>query len=166
VPNHKEAFGNTTLDLHAPGGLAPKTLIKGSTPDTSRLVKHEWSDRVKSRDIVPSFPETNEVLGRWLGPLANIMFSRAHEKLLNAPQHVLQPSQNKKVNKKRLTFLCSALKLKPSLGQMPSQAISLMTQIRKLLTSKPALMTLTARNKQCRKPMNAMPTHLQQAPWR
>ena len=52
--------------------MTPETLIKGSTPDISRLVEHEWYDWVKFRDVVPSFPNTNEALGRWLRPLTNI----------------------------------------------------------------------------------------------
>ena len=60
------------LDLHALGGLAPETLTKGNAPDISRLVEHEWCDWAKFRDAAPSFPDTNEVLGRWLGPSPDI----------------------------------------------------------------------------------------------
>jgi hypothetical protein len=63
---------NTALELYALGGLTPETLMKGNTPDISKLVEHEWYDWVKFRDTVPSFPDTNEVLGRWLGPSADI----------------------------------------------------------------------------------------------
>jgi hypothetical protein len=63
---------NTALDLHALGGLTPETLVKGSTSDVSRLVEHEWHDWVKFRDTVPSFPNTNEALDRWIGPSADI----------------------------------------------------------------------------------------------
>ena len=59
---------STALDLYALGGMTPETLIKGSIPDISRLVEHEWYDWVKFRDEVPSFPDTYEVLGWWLGP--------------------------------------------------------------------------------------------------
>ena len=55
---------STALDLYALGEMTPETVIKGSTPDISRLVKHEWYDWVKFRDVIPSFPDTNEVLGR------------------------------------------------------------------------------------------------------
>ena len=75
---------NTALDLYALGGLTPETLIKGSTPDISRLVEHEWYDWVKFRDIVPSFPDTNEVLGRWLGPSADIGSEMCY--------HILKPN--------------------------------------------------------------------------
>ena len=63
---------NTALDLYALGGLTPQTVITGDTPDISRLVEHEWYDWIKFRDSIPQFPEANEVLGRWLGPSADI----------------------------------------------------------------------------------------------
>ena len=63
---------STALDLYALGEMTPETVIKGSTPDISRLVEHEWYDWVKFKDVVPSFPDTYEVLGRWLGPLSDI----------------------------------------------------------------------------------------------
>jgi hypothetical protein len=59
---------NTALDLYALGVLTPETLIKGNRAGISRLVEHEWYDWIKCRDTVRLFPDTNEVLGRWLGP--------------------------------------------------------------------------------------------------
>jgi hypothetical protein len=67
-----EIHSNTALDLYALGGLTAKTVIKGSTSDISRLVEYKWYGWVKFRDTVPSFPDTNEVLGRWLGPSVNV----------------------------------------------------------------------------------------------
>ena len=63
---------NAALDLYALGGLTPETLIKGDTPDISRLVEHEWYDWVKYRNPILKFPENSEVLGKWLGPSADI----------------------------------------------------------------------------------------------
>jgi hypothetical protein len=63
---------DTALDLYALAGLTPESLIKGNTPDMSRLVEHKWYDWVKFPDSVPSFPDTNEVLGRWLGSSPDI----------------------------------------------------------------------------------------------
>ena len=66
---HPVIYGKLLYEL---GGMIPGTLIKGSMPDISRLVEHEWYDWVKFRDVVPSFPNTNEVLGRWLRPSTDI----------------------------------------------------------------------------------------------
>ena len=63
---------STALDLYALGGMTPETLIKGSIPDISRLVEHEWYNWVKFRDAVPSFLDTNEVLGWWFSPSTDI----------------------------------------------------------------------------------------------
>jgi hypothetical protein len=79
-----EIRSNTALDLYVLGGPTPETFIKGNTADILRLVEHKWYDCIKFRDNVQSFPDTNEVLGRWLGPSIDIGSEMCY--------HILKPS--------------------------------------------------------------------------
>jgi hypothetical protein len=161
-----EIRSNTALDLDVLGGLTPASLIKGNTPEISRLVEHEWYNWVKFRDAVPSFPDTNEVLGRWLGPSPDIGSEMCYH-ILKETGRVIQCTTVRGLTKAKWESeteetACERFDavIEEMVGKNASQVILLMMETQKLLTSRHIRTTLTAPSSECLKLTTMMPTHL------
>ena len=63
---------NTALDIYELKGQVPETIVSGETSDISSFVEIGWYDWVMFRDTGVSFPHDREILGRYLGPSADI----------------------------------------------------------------------------------------------
>jgi hypothetical protein len=59
---------STALDIFSLEGQVPDTIVKGHTYDISPLAEYAWYEWVKFRDTGQSFPDSEEWIGRDLGP--------------------------------------------------------------------------------------------------
>ena len=63
---------HTVLDHPELNGQVPETLVTGQTGDISALAEFDWYDWVMFYDGQVAYPESKEVLGKWLGPALDI----------------------------------------------------------------------------------------------
>ncbi len=63
---------NTSNVIYMTNGEVPETIMTGSTADISHICKFTWFDWVMFRDNIPTFPDHNLILGRYLGPATDI----------------------------------------------------------------------------------------------
>ena len=63
---------NTAHEIYELGGEVPETVVSGETSDISPFCELEWYEWVMFRDSAVSFPEEKMVLGRYLGPSADV----------------------------------------------------------------------------------------------
>jgi len=59
---------NTAHDLMPLEGEVPETIVTGNTADISTICEYQWYEWIKFRDQTTTFPDDDEVLGRYLGP--------------------------------------------------------------------------------------------------
>jgi hypothetical protein len=63
---------HTALDQYELEGQVPETIMSGQTADISQFAEFGWYDWIVWWDTSSGFPEAKELLGRWLGPAADI----------------------------------------------------------------------------------------------
>ena len=63
---------NTWNSRYANQDAVPATVISGETSDISTFCQHSWYEWLKFRDTTIAFPDSKEVLGRYLGPSIDI----------------------------------------------------------------------------------------------
>lgn len=72
-------------------GETPEAAVSGETPDISEFAEHAFYAWVKYRDTVIAFPDTQLVLGRYLGPSTDIGPAMT-AKILKESGHVVHRS--------------------------------------------------------------------------
>ena len=63
---------HTSSEIFMLNGETPETYMTGQTADISQLCELGWYEHVMFRDTAVTYPEDNEVLGRWLGPAIDV----------------------------------------------------------------------------------------------
>ena len=98
-----EAFiqSNTWNGRYANQDEVPETLISGETSDISTFAEHAWYEWIMFRDTSIPFPDSKEVLGRYLGPAIDVGPAMT-AKILKANGQVLYRSTYRSLTEKEL----------------------------------------------------------------
>ena len=81
---------HTAHDIYMLEGEVHETLMSGQTADISNICEHEWYDWVLFRDGLLSYPESPLVLGRYLGPAADVGSAMAYKILKESGEIVIR----------------------------------------------------------------------------
>jgi hypothetical protein len=81
---------HTAHDIYKLDGQVPETLVTGSTADISEIAEFKWYQWVYFRDTTVAWPGDCEVLGRYLGPAADIGPAMAAKILKNNGQTLVR----------------------------------------------------------------------------
>ena len=98
-----EAFiqSNTWNGRYVNQDEVPETIISGETSDISIFAEHSWYEWVMFRDTTVAFPDSKEVLGRYLGPAIDVG-SALTAKILKANGQVVCRSTYRSLTDKEL----------------------------------------------------------------
>ena len=93
---------HTAHDIYELNGEVPETLVTGQPSDISPFVEHPWYGWVKYWDPNVAFPDSKEVLGRWLGPSIDVGPAMT-SKILQANGQVIHAATYRGLNEDELT---------------------------------------------------------------
>ncbi len=93
----RTAHGHPALE-----GQVPETIVTGQTADISPYVEHGWYEWVYAISPGEAYPDNKEILGRWLGPTADIGPAMC-SKILKRNGQVLYTSSYRALNEHELT---------------------------------------------------------------
>ena len=66
---------HTAHNIYCLNGETPETIASGETSDISQLCELDWYEWIMFRDLVVSFLEDNIFLGRYLGPIIDVVLA-------------------------------------------------------------------------------------------
>ena len=92
---------NTWNNRYINQGEVPETVISGETSDISTFCQHAWYEWLMFRDTSAAFPDSKEVLGRYLGPSIDIGPAMS-AKILKANAEVVHRSTYRSLTEQEL----------------------------------------------------------------